>query len=209
MGLARVNGESSTGRRAPAQQRSREKVRAILTAARELIVASGVEALSTRAVAERAGVPVASLYQYFAHKQDVVLALVEQDTQEMDRRLAEAVAALERPTVRAVVRATVETVVGLYRERPAFVVIWCQGRMSPAVLEYTRAHNGRIAEALHAFGVDSGALPPDTPLSSVRLAVETADRVLEFAFEKDLAGDDQVLREGIEMIAGYLERPTP
>ena len=49
--------------------------RSILDAAARLVVERGVDALTTRDIAEAAGVPVASLYQYFADKEDVLLAL--------------------------------------------------------------------------------------------------------------------------------------
>ena len=58
--------------------------RRLLDAAARLVVEQGVEALTTRDIAEAAGVPVASLYQYFADKEDVLLALAERDMAEMD-----------------------------------------------------------------------------------------------------------------------------
>ena len=54
--------------RAEAQQNSR------------LVLERGVDALSTRSIAEAAQVPVASLYQYFADKESVLLSLVDRDT---------------------------------------------------------------------------------------------------------------------------------
>ena len=62
-------------RRVPSQQRSRLRVEAILDAAERLVLTEGVEALTTRAIATEAGVPVASLYQYFGDKEAVLLAL--------------------------------------------------------------------------------------------------------------------------------------
>ena len=69
-------------RRAPVQQRSRVRVEAMLDAAAALVVERGVEGLGTRAIAEAAGLPVASIYQYFADKDAILLALVERDTSE-------------------------------------------------------------------------------------------------------------------------------
>ena len=77
----------------PAQARSRRRVEAILDAAERLVVERGVEALTTRDIAEAAGVPVASLYQYFADKEDVLLALAERDMDEMDEQVAADLAA--------------------------------------------------------------------------------------------------------------------
>ena len=62
-----------------------------------------MDRLSTRGIAEAAQVPVASLYQYFADKDDILLALVERDIEEMDRQVAGDLGALERLGRRAIV----------------------------------------------------------------------------------------------------------
>ncbi|MCW2792931.1 MAG: transcriptional regulator, TetR family, partial [Nocardioides sp.] len=56
---------TSPKRRVPRQERSRRRVEGLLDAAARLVVDQGVESLSTRDIAQAAGAPVASLYQYF------------------------------------------------------------------------------------------------------------------------------------------------
>jgi AcrR family transcriptional regulator len=193
-------------RRAPVQRRSRERVQRILDAASELIVEDGVIALGTRTIAERAEVPVASLYQYFADKDEILLALVERDTAEMDAAVAEAVGALETISVRSIVTATMRAFVTIYHHRPAFVVIWWRGRTNPSVYDFCRAHNKRVAADLLAFAEDAGLVRPGTDPQIVELAVEVGDRVFQLAFERDLRGDQRIIVEGIELVTGYLER---
>jgi AcrR family transcriptional regulator len=65
-------------RRRPRQERARATVEAILQAAAELISGEGYAAMSTNAVAARAGVSIGSLYQYFPNKQSILVALLEQ-----------------------------------------------------------------------------------------------------------------------------------
>lgn len=188
------------------QRRSRERVQRIFDAASDLIVEHGIAAVGTRMIAERAGVPVASLYQYFADKDEILLAIVERDTAEMDAAVAEAVAALETVSVRATVVATMRAFVTIYHQRPAFVVIWWRGRSSPAVYDYCRAHNKRIAADLLAFAQDVGIVRSGIAPQIAELAVEVGDRVFQLAFEHDLRGDERIIAEGIELVAGYLER---
>jgi AcrR family transcriptional regulator len=188
------------------QRRSRERVQRILDAAADLIVEHGVAAVGTRTIADRADVPVASLYQYFADKTEILLALVERDTAEMDTAVAEAVGALETVSVRATVIATMRAFVAVYHQRPAFVVIWWRGRANPAVYDYCRAHNKRIAADLLAFAQGVGLLRPGVDPRVVELAVEVGDRVFQLAFEHDLRGDERTIAEGIELVTGYLER---
>lgn len=59
----------------PTQARSRARVEAILSAAEELLAEIGYGAVTTNAIAERAGAPIGSLYQYFDGKDDVLAEL--------------------------------------------------------------------------------------------------------------------------------------
>ncbi|WP_054569520.1 TetR/AcrR family transcriptional regulator [Frankia sp. R43] len=65
-------------RKRPAQERSRRTVEAILEAAAQLLATKGYRATTTNHVAERAGVSIGSLYQYFPNKDALVAALVEE-----------------------------------------------------------------------------------------------------------------------------------
>lgn len=66
-----------TPRKKPTQARSRSTVEAILTAAARVLVERGYAKMTTVAVAERAGVSVGSLYQYFPGKDALMAALFE------------------------------------------------------------------------------------------------------------------------------------
>ncbi len=69
-------------RRAPTQQRSRERVERMLAAASALISEQGSDAMRMGEVAERAGVSIGSLYQFFPDKRAMVWALAERYTAE-------------------------------------------------------------------------------------------------------------------------------
>jgi AcrR family transcriptional regulator len=69
-------------RKEPRQERSRQLVRELLDAAAALLAERGYDALTTRRVAERAGVSVGSLYQYFPSKESLVHALLVEHLRE-------------------------------------------------------------------------------------------------------------------------------
>jgi AcrR family transcriptional regulator len=196
-------------RRVPQQSRSRDRVARILDAASARVVTEGVDDLGTRGIAEAADVPVASLYQYFADKDEILLALVERDVQEMDERVAAALSALDPVTVPAIVEATMAAFVSVYRERPAFVVIWLRGRGNQSVRDFGREHNRRVAAQLHAFADDLGLLVPGTPARVAEVAVEIGDRLFQLAFETELTGDPDLLREAPAAVTAYLQLHTP
>lgn len=73
-----MRNETVLERRAtPRQARARERVEAILVAAREIIEHEGVEPLSTQRIAKVAGIPVGSVYQFFPNKHSIVLELAK------------------------------------------------------------------------------------------------------------------------------------
>lgn len=64
-------------RRAPRQERAQVTVEAIFEAVAQIVATEGEAALTTNRIAERAGVSVGSLYQYFPSKEAIVTALLD------------------------------------------------------------------------------------------------------------------------------------
>ena len=68
-------------RKAPAQNRSQETVAVIVEAAARVLEERGFEGFNTNAVAERAGVSIGSLYQYFRNKDALIANLIERQAE--------------------------------------------------------------------------------------------------------------------------------
>ena len=64
-------------RKSPVQARSTVTVEAIYEATIQVLLSQGAERLTTTRVAERAGVSVGTLYQYFPNKQSLLFAVLE------------------------------------------------------------------------------------------------------------------------------------
>lgn len=73
----------TTPRKSPLQDRSKMTVDAILTATAQILTKEGYDKASTNQIAERAGVSIGSLYQYFPNKEALVATLVEHHANEM------------------------------------------------------------------------------------------------------------------------------
>lgn len=69
--------DDSALRRTPSQKRSRERVEHILACASSLIAEKGNDAMRMSEVAEKAGISIGSLYQYFPDKAAIVRTLAE------------------------------------------------------------------------------------------------------------------------------------
>jgi AcrR family transcriptional regulator len=68
----------STRRKEPQQARSREMVAKIVGATARLMYTADPNQITTNAIAEQAGVSKGSIYQYFANKEEIVNAAIEQ-----------------------------------------------------------------------------------------------------------------------------------
>jgi AcrR family transcriptional regulator len=192
-------------RRVPQQGRSRDRVERILQVTDALVVSGGVEAVTTRAIAAAAGIPVPSLYQYFADKEAVLLAILERDLTELDARVARELAVLEPLTVRTLVEATMRAYLAAYRRRRSLLMIFLRGRTNPAVRDYCRNHNRRLARELFIVARDAGMVVPDATGLYAELAIEVSDRLFQVAFDKRPDGDPRVVEEAIGIVSTYLE----
>jgi len=205
-----VVGGADPRRRVPTQARSRRRVESILDAAAGVVLRDGVEAVTTRSIAADAQMPVASLYQYFADKEAVLLAIAERDMAEMTHQVQVDLDAyhLKTATMTGIVRTVLNAYIKVLNRRPAFVEIYLRGRTNAAVMDYVREHIVAQAAALQELGLAFNLLKPDIPPAALRLAIEIGDRVLQVAYESDQSGDAQILTDGVEVITSYLNRFT-
>jgi AcrR family transcriptional regulator len=81
-------------KKAPTQGRARATVEAVVTAAAQLLAERGYASLTTNHIAERAGVSIGSIYQYFPGKEAIIARLFEQTVDEILGEFAQGLLAL-------------------------------------------------------------------------------------------------------------------
>ncbi|PRX96058.1 TetR/AcrR family transcriptional regulator [Allonocardiopsis opalescens] len=143
----------STPRKRPRQQRSKETVAAILEAAAQLFGRHGYTATTTNRVAERAGVSIGSLYQYFPNKDALLTALAEEHLAEAVQVLDQALdaCARERPDLPGLVSGLVGAVAELHTGRPRLHrLLFDQAPRVPELVARLRAIERRAAAGLAA-----------------------------------------------------------
>ncbi|HEV7307579.1 TetR family transcriptional regulator [Ensifer sp.] len=86
-----------SSRKVPKQTRSNELVKAILQAAVQVLQEEGAQRFTTARVAERAGVSVGSLYQYFPNKAAILFRLQSDEWRETSGLLAAILSDRSRP----------------------------------------------------------------------------------------------------------------
>src|SRR5271154_532489 len=119
MPSTRIPNQRLTPRKLPTQQRSEATVEAILQAAAQVFERHGYAAGTTNRIAERAGVSIGSLYQYFPNKDAVLVALTERHIEAGAAVVAPLLARLEASTpLDDALRGLTAAMVALHRQRP-------------------------------------------------------------------------------------------
>ncbi|MCJ7995424.1 TetR/AcrR family transcriptional regulator [Rhizobium cremeum] len=96
-------------RKKPRQTRAMSTVDAIFEATIQVLIGEGTHRLTTTRVAERAGVSVGTMYQYFPHKQALLYALNERYLDRLAERVEKACLAQHGKSTKEMIEALVTT----------------------------------------------------------------------------------------------------
>ena len=198
-------------RRKPAQARSRQRVEGILDAVAELLVERGFEAITTRLIAETAGIPVGSIYQFFPNKYAIFNALGVHYLERFAQVYKDIVTAevQAEPWDELLDRAIDAFSKVIYAERGA-VILWAGMRNSPEL---------RAAEAQHrAYAVDYNLAVLDRVLPHLEperrrliawVMVRVLDALLYQASREEDERKAQVIAELKQLLKAYVASHVP
>ena len=185
-------------RRRPAQMRGAARVDRLLDACGELLDEVGYDALTTRAVAARAGSSIGSFYRFFDDKNQLVRAFGERN---LERYLDQIARRIEtgRPSGWADLLDTVfDEYVAQRRSVPGFGVV-------DFALAGGDDASQRLADQLGELITRMFDRPTSGELRrALRVAVETADALVRLAFRDDPGGNPALLREARAVVRCYL-----
>ncbi|MEU2234918.1 TetR/AcrR family transcriptional regulator [Streptomyces vietnamensis] len=193
-------------RRQPQQARSRARVEAILGAADRILSQEGYEALTMRRVAEDAGVPVGSIYQFYPDKGAVVDALGQRYLEAFEAAIDELVERAVAGELTDLVGTMVDVYSELFRSQPGGMALWAGRHLSPELARADEASNALIAEGLrriveHLTGGPGG----ERARRATRMVVWAANAVLHEVFKGGGEPDLETVDELKRMLEGYWE----
>jgi AcrR family transcriptional regulator len=198
-------------RKFPRQARAKATVEAVITAAAQVLIAEGYERATTARIAERAGVSVGSLYQYFPNKEALVAALLERHVNELLAVTRRALAAAGALTLEAGLLALVRAGVDAHRVDPALHKILHEQVPRVGKIKKVMSTAAQLAEAIERFlRTRPRELHPARDPAVAAVVIETAIEALahRYVLERDPRFDDGVLeREAHALIAGYVAHP--
>lgn len=142
---------SASSPRQPQQKRSRERVERILSAAKELIARGGSDVMKMGELAEKAAVPIGSLYQFFPDKAAVVRTLAERYNEEGRACIREAIEPVrDEAAFCSAFNGLIDTYYGLFLAEPVMRDIWSGTQADKALQDIDLAdarENGAIVAA--------------------------------------------------------------
>ena len=105
-------------RKTASQGRSRATVDALVEATARILVREGFDQASTNRIAEKAGVSIGSLYQYFPGKEALVAAVIDRHNLEVMRLVRAALADVAAQPVESAVRRLVAVAIQAHQVDP-------------------------------------------------------------------------------------------
>lgn len=199
---------ATTARRRPRQERARFTVAAILQAAASVIDDVGWARASTNRIAEKAGVSIGSLYQYFPNKEAILESLLDEHQRVVHEVVARAMTRLEDPEISLETALTqlFRELLEVHREDPVVARV-----LSTEVPPHPSGKDHE-AESDHFVGWlrailerrrDIGVADPAVAAHVVATTTEALTRWIAHESPKSVDADVFV-EEAVRMLAGYL-----
>jgi AcrR family transcriptional regulator len=195
-------------RKLPRQARAKVTTDAIVEASTQLLLERGYDRFTTARAAERAGVSVGSLYQYFPNKAALAAAVIDRACEGFIVALDRALAGRPRITLAECIRAIVDVILVSHQLAPDLHKIVVDLAPRIGVAEKAARVSRRMAEAIEAIlRMHADEIAPAIDLATAATIIETL--LVALARRAALADtasmrDDVIARETTEMITRYL-----
>lgn len=192
-------------RKNPEQSRSAETVRTILEGAARVLEEQGLAGYTTNAVAERAGVSVGSVYQYFPGKEALTAALVARETGLLIAAVQEAA---EAATPELGLRRIVQAAVAHQMSRPRLALLLDREENRLQLDDNLDAVTRAISSAFLAL---LGHLEPRPPVEAETAAGDLfalVRGIVDAAGERGERASDALEPRVLRAVFGYLGLPA-
>ena len=193
-------------RRVPVQGRSVARVNRMLDACAQLVDEVGYDGLTTTLLAERAGVAIGSVYQFFPDKRAIVQALTLRNLEAYLQRLSARLQQEKSTHWWGAVDAAIDEYIAMHRTTPGFRTLHFGDVVDVHLLDDERDNNAVIAARIAALLHERYELTGERTEFALGIAVEAADALIKMAFRRDPNGDLAVLDEARSLIKEYLHK---
>lgn len=192
----------------PRQKRSRERVEKILyAAADELARTADADALTTTSVSKRSGIPVATIYRYFADRSAIITALIDEETSQINDTVSERICELELVTIEGMMDSMVRSHYEALTKDRRSIVLWFGARGSKAVLGRVERRYKYMGDWLVTGARRAGMINADAPSYGGELLVWVVDRAYEYIVREDRDEEtvEMILASAVRMLTFSVE----
>jgi len=194
-------------RREPVQRRSAARVSSILDSCAALLDEFDYDELTTSKIAERAGVPIGSLYQYFPDKRAVVQALTMRNLDAFSAEVERIFAGVTPSGWREAVDSVLDVYLRMLDEVPGFGRIRFGDVVDTHLLDADDDNDAVIAAKLSLLFARSYRVPNSEDLQlAFWMVVEVSDALIKLALRLDGAQRAVALATTREVIRNILGR---
>lgn len=191
----------------PRQERSRATVEAILEAATDILIRQGASRLTTNRIADRAGVNIASLYQYFPGKDAIIAELRRRHGAEERGAVRRVLVERRGGDLEATIRALVLMGVAAHAVNPELHRVFTEELPPLRYSDIAAADTSLFAEFR---GLVTRAAPGlSDPELTMWILATAANAILHRAVVErpDALSDGSIVDELVTLLVRYLNRP--
>jgi len=202
--------ETRLMRRAPMQRRSTERVDLMLDVCATLLDRVGYESLTTKAIAEQAGISIGSVYQYFPDKKSMVRSLAVRYLEEFLQRLDQALSGTPLREWRQLVDGMLRVYADMLDASPGFRAIRIGPAHDPYIMQPDEDNATVIAAGTRELFRGQVDLPDEPRVERILVvALTMGDALLQLAYRRDPTGDKEILAELTSVVTRYLDQELP
>ncbi|RSM60275.1 TetR family transcriptional regulator [Kibdelosporangium aridum] len=178
----------------------------MLEACAALIEEVGYDGVTTTLIAERAGVAVGSLYQFFPDKRAVVRELTRRNLEHFLKVVGERFETTYVDHWWDAVDLAIDIYVDMHRTIPGFSKLHFGDVVDLELLDDgSGKHNNEVvSERLTEIVASKAGLPAEDLILPITIAVEATDGIHKLAFRRDPSGDQTIIDEGKYLLRQYL-----
>ena len=197
-------------RKSAIQERSRATVDALVEATARILVREGFDKASTNHIAEKAGVSVGSLYQYFPSKEALVAAVIERHQRELMQTARAELAEIFAEPMDEAVRKIVAVAVKAHRLDPKLHRVLAEQIPRVGALEkaetFNRENYALFKTYLESRRNEIGVEDLDLAAFICVTAIEALTHNAVLHYSKMLSDEsmEALIDEGARLVTGYL-----
>lgn len=192
-------------RRAPVQARSARRVRALLDTTAVLVDEGGLDAVTTKRVADRSDMSIGSVYRFFPDRLALLRALAARNREHYMRRVDELLDSAPAPAWHDVMERAVDELAAMHRHEPGFRALRF-GDIIDGCLTGGRGDAGPLAAGVRDAIVRRAGVR-EAPLLAVQVhtAAAMCEGIIAGAFAVDRAGDAWMIDRCKALLRRYVD----